>query len=454
MSGAAPDGPAKRPCQRVVELPDVSSLRERLECIDGGSTAADKLCEAQKACASEDWHAGARTAKRACDIAWQRLHTGHWAEVDAAWRSCYMVASLFAARAQWEEAGPVQRTGARAAQSLRVVDLGLMLGDTSYRALLLRAADYFEEQLAHDAPTPSRVVDAPSASPSLQQQPLKLRPLSGPLPPPPHLRLPSLAYFFNECMVPARPAVLTGVLDGWPAMTTRPWSDLSYLKERAGHRTVPVEMGRHYLDADFEETLLTLGEYIEKHIEGAPAGAPRAYLAQHQLFEQCPRLRADIVQPDYCLLSLDDDDDDEEEEDDEEESRRVKQRTSTGGRAASSSDGGGVVRVNAWLGPGGTLSPLHYDRYHNLLCQVVGSKYVRLYAPEQAPNLYPHTEGPHEVSSQIIDPDDVDASRFPNFAGAPYVDLVLRAGECLYIPPRMWHLIESRETSFSVSFWF
>ena len=86
--------------------------------------------------------------------------------------------------------------------------------------------------------------------------------------------------------------------------------------------------------------------------------------------------------------------------------------------------------------------------------QVVGSKYIRLYAPECGECLYPHSAGPHVVSSQIIDPDSVDCTRFPRFPEASYTDLILNAGDVLYIPPLWWHLVESRETSFSVSFWF
>ena len=178
---------------------------------------------------------------------------------------------------------------------------------------------------------------------------------------------------------------------------------------------------------------MSLAQFIERHIEGRRdegRGGPTAYLAQHRLFEQLPRLRRDILVPDYCALSTADEVEEEEEEEEEE------------------------VAINAWLGPGGTASPLHFDRSHNLLAQVVGSKYVRLYAPEHSERLYPHPEGPHQISSQIIDPDAADAARFPRFAGTPFVDVLLSAGEMLYIPPRWWHFVESRETSFSVSFWW
>ena len=173
-----------------------------------------------------------------------------------------------------------------------------------------------------------------------------------------------------------------------------------------------VERGAHYLADDFAESLCTLGDFLGE----VERGEDGAYLAQHALFDQVPRLARDVATPDYCCL------------------------------------GGGPPTMNAWLG-GRTKSPLHHDRYHNLLAQVVGSKYVRLYAPEHSAALYPRDAADvHAVSSRVVDIDD--AADFPAFAGAPYVDVVLEPGDLLYIPPHFWHYVESREPSFSVSFWW
>jgi hypothetical protein len=47
------------------------------------------------------------------------------------------------------------------------------------------------------------------------------------------------------------------------------------------------------------------------------------------------------------------------------------------------------------------VTPLHTDPHHNLLAQVVGTKYVRLYAPPATPRLYPYREGLTTNSSQV-----------------------------------------------------
>lgn len=94
------------------------------------------------------------------------------------------------------------------------------------------------------------------------------------------------------------------------------------------------------------------------------------YLAQHNLFAQIPSLRLDISIPDYCYIPP-----------------PPPIACSPFFKAHSKKEIGGDteeledVMLNAWFGPAGTISPLHVDPYHNLLCQVVGSKYVRLYPP-------------------------------------------------------------------------
>ena len=169
-----------------------------------------------------------------------------------------------------------------------------------------------------------------------------------------------------------------------------------------------------------------------------------AYLAQHQIFEQIPELSRDILEPDYCIFS------------DEDDSALP------------------LVRKNFWFGPAGTVSPLHYDRYHNILCQVMGSKAILLVEPtrpsscgEDSDNgavqlgsvckaagvMYPN-EGSLGNTSRVDLQREGWQARFPNARGMVCREVRLRAGEALYIPPHWWHLVLAEETSVSVSFWW
>jgi len=192
---------------------------------------------------------------------------------------------------------------------------------------------------------------------------------------------------------------------------------------------------------------MSLGDYIDEFIlntNDAGEGAERlcGYLAQYQLLEQLTALRRDIVTPSVCSALA--------SEDTEAppwcETRNESPLTS------------------AWLGPAGTVSPLHNDPYHNVLVQVVGYKYIRIYGAEQTHRLYPREaercnssqvdldefEGRHGHSGGEADP----RAQFPLFEGAPFWQCVLGPGDGLYIPRHAWHYVRSLTPSFSVSFWW
>ncbi|KAI1434452.1 hypothetical protein GGR50DRAFT_662535 [Xylaria sp. CBS 124048] len=280
------------------------------------------------------------------------------------------------------------------------------------------------------------------------------------------------------------PLILCNTLNEWPALSTKPWNRPSYLLSQTlgGRRLVPIEIGRSYVDEGWGQKLISFGEFMRTYIdptlkESQTAPAPAvdenvasenghgsekespphshiAYLAQHQLFTQLPSLRNDILIPDYCYTSPPPHPTDpliNQPELDE-------------------------PLLNAWFGPPGTISPLHNDPYHNILTQVVGHKYVRLYAPHEAARLSARGKenGVEMSNTSRLDigvlegwdepPDDEDneeddagaATRetVEAFKAIPFVDYILEPGDALYIPIGWWHYVRGLSVSFSVSFWW
>jgi lysine-specific demethylase 8 len=114
---------------------------------------------------------------------------------------------------------------------------------------------------------------------------------------------------------------------------------------------------------------------------------------------------------------------------------------------------GQIQSVNAWIGPRRTVTPLHTDPHHNLLCQVYGTKAVVLFPPSESANMYPFQTGLSTNSSQV-DARRPDLLQFPGFANAAGLRCVLRPGQVLYLPVGWWHYVESLSPSISVSFWW
>ncbi|KAK3688099.1 hypothetical protein B0T22DRAFT_425541 [Podospora appendiculata] len=255
------------------------------------------------------------------------------------------------------------------------------------------------------------------------------------------------------------PLVISGLTDDWPARTTRPWNKPAYLLSRTfdGKRLVPVEIGRSYVDDGWGQKIISFGDFLHDYID--PSDSTQAatsnpqnktgYLAQHQLFTQLPCLRDDILIPDYCY-------------------------TAPPGHPTDPSQDQPELdtpQLNAWFGPGGTITPLHTDPYHNLLVQVVGRKYVRLYAPEETGRMQARgKEGGVEMgnTSEIDvgvlegwdgngeddDSDGNDDNWREGFRQLPYVECILEPGDTLYMPIGWWHYVRGLSVSFSVSFWW
>lgn len=424
-------------------------------------------------------------------LAYQKLHDVPYKEVKTCWRRLYTDASLrkvvdIAKR----HANQTQTNGDWIDEAVKLLDMTLILTGAPAREEVVELwFSALESMLSSNKLTKAaepleppvkklrleHVPSIPSTFPSTSEvpQPMLRRPV-------PRFDSLPLSTFQKKLSSPAThtPVIIENAIHYWPALSDRPWNDPNYLLKQTlgGRRLVPIETGRSYTDLGWGQRISTFKDFISTYMlsHDTLGGSERnkaqtGYLAQHDLFAQIPSLRADISVPDYCYC--------------EPAPNPLKHIRHT----PKLED----PQLNAWFGPKGTISPLHTDPYHNVLAQVVGFKYVRLYGPDQTEWLYPRNmdesgvdmsntsqvdldqamDACPEIAMEEKRADGVDADtngkrgnvderrkdfekQYPGFAQAKYFECILGPGECLYLPPGWWHYVKSLSSSFSVSFWF
>lgn len=104
-------------------------------------------------------------------------------------------------------------------------------------------------------------------------------------------------------------------------------------------------------------------------------------------------------------------------------------------------------RVKFWLGPKGTITPLHHDARNVLLGQIYGRKRVQIIAPYDIEHVY-NERGDYSN----VDLDNIDYDKFPLMRDVSIIDVDLQPGEFILLPLGWWHWVKSLDISISLSF--
>jgi Cupin-like domain len=219
---------------------------------------------------------------------------------------------------------------------------------------------------------------------------------------------------FADYWATSTPVVLTETTRDWPARTN--WSIASF-RRRFGDVTVQVCTRR---DADphcdrnfrdhFEEQ--RFGDYLD--LVERPEPSNDVYMIAHNHTMERPGMRSllDDVVMDEALFD------------------------------PAEAIGGCTL----WVGPKGTLTPLHHDSTNILFCQIVGRKKLWLLPPWEA-SLLDDARGFY-ASFDASSP----RRQWPEAHRQARVhELVLEPGEALFLPAGWWHQVRALDASISFS---
>ncbi len=225
--------------------------------------------------------------------------------------------------------------------------------------------------------------------------------------------------FHADYFLRARPVVITGATDAWPA---RDWT-VEGLVERVGQNKVWVRgktNSQEYREGKkYTIRKDTFAGYCADLLKGN-ARARSSYLAVASLQQAFPQLLADVPLPEYLTVN------------------------------------GGKLHLGPylWVALKGHYEFCHFDPDDNFLVMIRGRKRVRLFGHDLA-SLYPNPLGSQgkTVQSQV-DCDKPDLDRHPRFADARCEQTVLEPGEMLFIPAFYWHQVCAFDTGISLNMFY
>lgn len=105
-----------------------------------------------------------------------------------------------------------------------------------------------------------------------------------------------------------------------------------------------------------------------------------------------------------------------------------------------------------WLGPAGTVTPLHCDYDDNIFAQIWGTKRIFLSPPHHDEFLYP-SEANAILFGSPVNPEAPDFGKFPLARQATLIECIVNPGDMLYVPAGWYHYVRALTFSLSSNRW-
>jgi hypothetical protein len=220
--------------------------------------------------------------------------------------------------------------------------------------------------------------------------------------------------FFHDYYSAGRPVILSGLLENWPAM--HKWN-LRFLLDHYGEKDVEVQVNReqnplYEQNKARHQKIMRFGDFLSWIDSGVSSND--MYLTASNSAHN--RSALDGLMQDISGVP--------------------------GYLDQGSADGKFL-----WIGPKGTVTPLHHDLTNNLLAQVVGRKRFVIASSSEIAHVYNL-----EHCFSAVDLRNIDLDAFPAMRNVRFIDFELGPGEAVFLPVGWWHFVESLDFSISISF--